>query len=667
MKSTKPKRLRKPAKRKPTVADPDDIDRKANLLSLPDSPVVVMNPPYDTTEKSASILEQLKSGDAFFYPASGFDWYPIIRFSDRCSLFIYCDWATSLQDFEAAVNNIHTSTPAGDALRCHAIQLIPSELGCSSTCAPTNFLTQTEMEAYQPNDHDADPPQGWGRKVDLSITVDGQVRHVILVFLYAEGVATYLTLFKEQKQTPRFLCIKRCGDGFGGNWTNFNNWTGPLGRAVLANWRENRKAHEFLITDRQHDWPWNFPLEQYMDWDGQPTLYCKPSHPLAKAKRRQQAAKRSKAATNHPSSEVIAPVPIGQAIATDGESARLRSVLEGRNVFYYPECCRSGKFDWQPLYRLTHQCDTLLFNDWNGDVKRFVEEVQRLGDATPVCNNLRFVRFMDIEGVQKTQHKLAVLRRTVGATTREVQILFLGGDYAQVYGKLFSGRDAAPKFLCVKSLKTWNNEVGCQNGSLRRAVEDEVELLGRKPPAFLIGNLGDDGGRWRHLWQDYAVWGARAFALARQVGTRELPSRVKREDRRVVAKRRTLSGESSRNVQAAMLTAHMAQQGSWPFQRFLLVDDTDGAQLPVTTASRQIIPFRFRGLSMGTVLENLERVCSKHQIRRVACVPFGFEDEGPVLDAWRQTGRGGRLNLDIYCQTDGDLVSFDGCVDQFEP
>ena len=282
-----PKKLtkaeREAAKRRALEEKADNFDPKAYIMSLPDADVVKMDPPFYKPEQSVSLVERLKVGDAFFYPSSGFDWFPLSRFSDRCSVFIYCDYFKKLQDFTAAVSSIHTGTPDRNTLRCEAIhELTPAELGCSSTGAPPSFLTRAELEAYQRCYRRVGSPQGWGRKVDVLVNVDGNERRVVLIFLCADGVATYLKLFNEQKQAPRFLCIKCCGDGFGFNWTNYNDWSEPLGRAVLANLRDNRKAPDYLITDREHDWPWSVAVHQFVDWDDRPTLYVRPEHPDAK-------------------------------------------------------------------------------------------------------------------------------------------------------------------------------------------------------------------------------------------------------------------------------------------------------------------------------------------------------------------------------------------------
>jgi len=82
-------------------------------------------------------------------------------------------------------------------------------------------------------------------------------------FCALRGVATYLKLFKEQKQAPRVLCVKRRGDDFGHNWTNFNDWNPPLGPAVSTSLRANGIVPEYFITDLEHDWPWSVPVHGF--------------------------------------------------------------------------------------------------------------------------------------------------------------------------------------------------------------------------------------------------------------------------------------------------------------------------------------------------------------------------------------------------------------------
>lgn len=69
---------------------------------------------------------------------------------------------------------------------------------------------------------------------------------------------------------------------------------------------------------------------------------------------------------------------------------------------------------------------------------------------------------------------------------------------------------------------------------------------------------------------------------------------------------------------------------------------------------------------LQNVLNNLAAVCGQKNIRRiarVASVGIGYEDEGPELDRWRRQG-GMPLELTIYCEHEGDVVSFGPYADE---
>jgi len=245
--------------------------------------IMESSPPPSAQPEPASWPERLKSEHVFFYPACRFDWYPLYRFSDQCRLFVYCDWynvpgeTRVIEEFEAAIRNIHDLTPAGGALRCGVIdELQPEQLGICSVNALASFLTAEELRAYKRCWEMVGSPEGWGRQVKLTRSADGAQRHLILIYLCAEGVATYLNWFMDQETAPRYLCIKRCGHGFGCNYTNYNDLAAPLGRAVRANLRRHGVAPEYFITDCGHDWPWNVRVERFQDWPDRPTLYRRP-------------------------------------------------------------------------------------------------------------------------------------------------------------------------------------------------------------------------------------------------------------------------------------------------------------------------------------------------------------------------------------------------------
>lgn len=224
---------------------------------------------------SASLLRQrLTKERVLYYPASGFDWSPISRFADQCSVFIYCDWKTKLTDFEHAMLQVPQNNPALNCLKCNhdnSSPVNPYDLFAGRAVDPLGYATHEDYEQlklrYENERQTACQP--WGRMVSAMSVIDGVERPIEIVFLCVEGVSAYAGLFKAQKRAPHVLCIKECGDGFGGNWTAFYHWDEPLGRAVESGSRENGVAPAFVVTEREDfDWPWKRIADE---------LYFKPS------------------------------------------------------------------------------------------------------------------------------------------------------------------------------------------------------------------------------------------------------------------------------------------------------------------------------------------------------------------------------------------------------
>ena len=78
------------------------------------------------------------------------------------------------------------------------------------------------------------PPQHaqpWGQIVTFNYQWHGEIRTIRLVYLCAEGVQAYHSLFYKQRVFPRLICLI-FQTGFTNNWTDFANWKQPLGRLV---------------------------------------------------------------------------------------------------------------------------------------------------------------------------------------------------------------------------------------------------------------------------------------------------------------------------------------------------------------------------------------------------------------------------------------------------
>jgi hypothetical protein len=208
----------------------------------------------------AGLRRTIRNGTVLFYPACFVDWDILKDFSGPCRTFIYSDWHSTVEQVGQAMPQRLIENPALNALRFDwngAVEIPPRRLVPGPLLVRPSFLRPDECEGYTINVQRFANKQPWCRHVPGTHTVGGQDRKLDLVYLSVEGVNAYRKLFNRQRTAPKYLCIKQCGDGFGFNYTAFYRWDQPLGRAVLAGWREHGHAPEFLIADREdHDWPW---------------------------------------------------------------------------------------------------------------------------------------------------------------------------------------------------------------------------------------------------------------------------------------------------------------------------------------------------------------------------------------------------------------------------
>jgi hypothetical protein len=245
------------------VQDPDDVDPQHYLDEVgKDMEVARLQTP--------KLLESLSGRRIFFYPACGFDWNPLHRFTHFCDASVYCDYRMTVDDFNNWKESILKGVVPGIGLEVGAI---------------SNLDTQTVMDLATPDAEQAhDFPNvggAWGKVIDLTRHIGNLKRKIRLLYFRAEGVTLYRNLFNKQSIAPRMVCLKQCQDGFGGqNWTTFLRWDGPLGRAV---W-ENRGRPEFVVSaydydpnaklpppdpqGHRYDWPWSrvWQQHQHQNW-----------------------------------------------------------------------------------------------------------------------------------------------------------------------------------------------------------------------------------------------------------------------------------------------------------------------------------------------------------------------------------------------------------------
>jgi hypothetical protein len=140
----------------------------------------------------------------------------------------------------------------------------------------------------------------------------------------------------------------------------------------------------------------------------------------------------------------------------------LENISEHR-VLFYP----GAGLDWEPIHRLTHQCDTLIFCDWetNPDVvnDRFAvpglrtqivvpldtETITRLADASRLHPRIWRIVKRDGPPPVAAWGKYARLVRSVGNEKRTIHFFYLGMEGVTVFFNLFTPLRAAPQTLCL--------------------------------------------------------------------------------------------------------------------------------------------------------------------------------------------------------------------------
>ena len=185
-------------------------------------------------------------------------------------------------------------------------------------------------------------------------------------------------------------------------------------------------------------------------------------------------------------------------------------------------------------------------------------------------------------------------------------------------------------------------------------------------PEQTVG-VGGPGSDWPYptLWQQFPGWPGSPNAYVQE---KFQPGAIQTAPlggapRRVIVRRGLLTPENLGDCDAIVLTLteYTKHLASWPahLRILLLVPPDQEGQLP-----RPDDRVRFLGYKapLQDVLNSLVAACGQENIRRVASVGIGYEDEGPALDRWRRQG-GMPLELTIYCEHEGDVVSFGPCAD----
>jgi len=196
-------------------------------LAVQPTPDWLMQMTPERMVRSPFPLHDLLSG-SLYYPSSSFDGDPIAYLGGNHHSFVYVDYGEERHGLLAALEE-----PGflGYQVLCHR-PVLEGELtpGGWSPVIPWGGIGR--------------PPSSWVRPPFCEWVILERVaafpnehgpERFSLLFLSADGLATFQALYVGNRVAPGTVAIIQPGTGFGGNWTDFADPEGPLADAVLGN------------------------------------------------------------------------------------------------------------------------------------------------------------------------------------------------------------------------------------------------------------------------------------------------------------------------------------------------------------------------------------------------------------------------------------------------
>lgn len=177
----------------------------------------------DAIEKGPFPLTDLLK-DALYYPASGFDGDPVRHFSNIFESFFYVDYSGTEQHL-----NYELRTRGFNGFRLLGSRKVyPSDLSPTPWQAP-DIPFETDMDVHY------SPDKAFCRWMVFE-EVDSELpKRFSLLYLYADGVATYLATYNKLGLKPKGVAIIQSGHQYGNNWAVFPSTEGLLYKSMKNN------------------------------------------------------------------------------------------------------------------------------------------------------------------------------------------------------------------------------------------------------------------------------------------------------------------------------------------------------------------------------------------------------------------------------------------------
>lgn len=179
--------------------------------------------------------------DSLYYPSSHFDGKPVAHLMGNVYSFVYVDYGVTKDDFYNEVKNhgfagyhtIYNQTITQEMLIPDGwnVHISPDYNEIHRMEHIKSFIKKPFCE-WMIFERDADKDDTYNP------------RRFSLLFMCADGAASYQALYLSNKISPKILAIIQPGHGFGGNYTDFRDRDKIFAKSVF---HENSALPQFLL------------------------------------------------------------------------------------------------------------------------------------------------------------------------------------------------------------------------------------------------------------------------------------------------------------------------------------------------------------------------------------------------------------------------------------
>ena len=200
--------------------------------------------------------------NSLYYPACGRDGDPVWHVNKEIQSFFYADYGVAQNQIEESLYGAghygeNITFRESDPIGFRGYKVVGEKKLTSKDLDPTEAVSLTTKQGQMQfvadasyvhstlNDWIKRPFAKWyilERQSEFDDTHGPEL--FSFVFICADGVTTYKTLYNFNQIAPKYLTIYNSGDGFGFNWDSFQSEDGELCKTVFS----NTKTPEALLS-----------------------------------------------------------------------------------------------------------------------------------------------------------------------------------------------------------------------------------------------------------------------------------------------------------------------------------------------------------------------------------------------------------------------------------